>query len=464
MIYKIYGLFHKYIKKFLRKNNDLENLNSKMISFNEDIFNDKNTFVGYNDTSFYINEKKYESGFFEIKKNDVYPIENLISENFQHVKNLSFIRKKSKIKKATTLEEASKSWLYFIENSKIPSGYRNEGLHYGGFIYEYQEWCLPSWVWTNAAIVRYYCSNNDIDNAQKLGDKIISYQKSSGAWIVRNDYTKEGAIPLLAGNDSSYIALNCCMKLYEITKISKYLKSAEKCANWIIETSKDDGLVFFGYDVKNNIWIKDKNIVDIGFTAGLFSRLYSETKNKKYLDFLTKFIKAYINNFYNEKNKCFSTAIDKNGNQVGGAFARGQAWALEGLIPVYKILQDQEIKLIIENTINTLLKYQLNDGGWSYNLFRPLMGVDGKATPVISKIIMEWYLISKEDIRLLNSSKKALKWCVKNTSIEGKSRGGIFSYTTEGAIVHNLYTKTALVYSSAYALETKKLIEKGEFQ
>ena len=103
---------------------------------------------------------------------------------------------------------------------------------------------------------------------------------------------------------------------------------------------------------------------------------------------------------------------------------------------------------------------QKNDGGWSYNLLRPLMGEDCKAIPVIAKCLLDWYELEDQDQRLIVSAQRALEWCAKHTATNGTAAGGIFSYTIEGAIVHHMYTSTAFVYGSSYALEVKNKLDR----
>jgi len=43
------------------------------------------------------------------------------------------------------------------------------------------------------------------------------------------------------------------------------LEVARKCADWIFETARPDGMVWSGYDMKHKKWIKKHNIVDTGF-------------------------------------------------------------------------------------------------------------------------------------------------------------------------------------------------------
>lgn len=457
MIYEFYGILHKNAKKIQSKNKKSDYRMVSIPSTKFDYY--KSNIISEKKEGDYINNIGEISDSLTIK--DVYPIENIIRGNsFKFLDNTYGKKiKKVKLNFGAKNDNCQNLWLAFIKNSQIPLEYKNGGLHYAGFILEENEWCLPSWIWTNAAIVRMYCNINMLDEAKKIADYLVELQDESGGWIVRNDYNEKGAIPVLAPNDSSYIANNCCLSLYLHTKEDKYLNAAKKCADWIIKTSRSDGLIYLGYDCKNQKWLKKCNIVDIGFTGGFFANLYIITKDKKYLTFLQRFIDKYIEVFYNEKNKGFFTSIDEKDNGQGGMFGRGQAWALEGLIPAYVILKSENIKVIIEDTVNTVIKYQTKDGGWPYNFAKLLMGKDCKAVPVIAWSLMQWYKLNPQDKKLKIACEKAYRWCLEHTETEGYYSGGIFSYSVEGAIVHHMYTNTAFVYASAYAIELKRMLE-----
>lgn len=346
---------------------------------------------------------------------------------------------------------ADDTWLSFISNSTINSNDTFNGMHYAGFISETNDWCLPSWIWTNATLVALFSTLKKENSLRIVSDNLLKRQLKCGGWIVRNDYGKNGAKPILAPNDSAYIANNGMLEAYIYTGEYKYLESAEKCAKWIIETSRSDGMVYLGFDLNKNEWDKSCVIVDVGFTAGLFARLYEITQKTSYIDFLKRFIYRYIDLFFVPSKNGFCTNIDFNNKQNNSMFGRGQAWALEGLIPSFKVLKDEKIRNVIQSTIDNLIDKQCRNGGWPYNLVCRLMGEDCKAVPVIAKDMMDWYEITK-DKKIKESATRALKWCMKHTSNEGASCGGIFSFCLEGAIVHNLYSSCAFVYSSAYAI------------
>lgn len=457
MIYQIYGFAHMCAKKILKKGRN----EFKFIS----IVNDYERIEIEADDKGYINDIELKKGKNLIEISSLYPVENIIPVKGVHL-NTHFVesfkrRNNKKFKFGLKESNAEKAWYEFINASFIERKYRNSNLSMAAYILECESWCLPSWIWTNAAIVRLYCKIGEIEKAKNLLNTLINLQDGSGGWIVRNDYSHFGSIPMLAPNDSAYIANNACLTLYSVTKESKYLDVAVRCADWIIDTARDDGMVLLGFDTKKKVWKTENNIVDVGFTAGLFANLYKYTNNKRYLDFLYKFVNAYINLFFIKEKKGFATSLDRFDNRIGGMFARGQAWALEGLIPAYRVLRDKKLYHIIDSTVDMLVHYQTKDGAWHYNLTKPLMGLDCKGVSVIALNILEWITLNEETKERMESCEKALQWCLKHTcsSRESVCYGGIFSYTTEGAIVHNMYTNTAMVYASVYAIELKRMLE-----
>lgn len=385
-----------------------------------------------------------------------FPVENACATGT----NLHLRSSFSRANRILTIEKAEKFtphlWRNFIDRAEIPAGFKNGGLKYAGYITSGREsWCLPSWIWTNAAIVRYLCDCGDADQATALGNILLAQQDVSGGWVVRSDYSNSAEIPVLAPNDSAYIANNAFLTLFALTQREEYLAAAEICAGWIIETARKDGLVWTGFDKKNELWLTNHTIVDIGFTAALFANLFKFTGKQIYRTFLKRFVETYVDCFFDPRKRSFATSIDKVNKRVGGRFARGQAWALEGLIPAYTVLGTSDLKSVIQATVQSIISEQLPNGGWAYNFDKAYLGEDCKGVPVLAKALLDWHRIEKDDA-LVTSARKAIDWCVRHTSLSGASKGGIFSFNAEGAVVHNFNTKTAFVYSSAYALEVWK--------
>jgi len=114
------------------------------------------------------------------------------------VNNLTIgnILRYSSIKTGSNNMFAKKQWFKFIEPSKIEASNNQKGTLGAGYIAETNQWCLPSWIRTNAATVRMYCGSKMMDETKDLGDKLVEQQQYCGGWIVRNNYDKKGAIPI----------------------------------------------------------------------------------------------------------------------------------------------------------------------------------------------------------------------------------------------------------------------------
>lgn len=393
----------------------------------------------------------------KIDISNVYPLENVVAIKTNFHLRESFLKLKTrKVLFFDNSTGAAEAWRKFLDNSRISDNYKYGGLHYTGYILSnINNWCLPSWIWTNAALIRYYCDNDELKKAIELGELLMKNQLDNGGWIVRNDYNEKGAIPILAPNDSAYIANNAFLELYKVTSEEKYLIAAMKCADWIMSIAREDGLVWTGFNTRDEKWITDYVIVDTGFTAALFANLVKITGNPGYRKFLDKFVVRFIDLFYDCNNGGFYTSVNHKNKKIGGMFARGQAWALEGLIPAWEVLGTKLLYETIDNTIRNILNRQMKNGGWSYNFHKTFLGQDCKGIPVIGLNLMRWnnYFPSKE---IIKSSVNALNWCERNTAKNNEYEGGIFSFCMEGAVVHNHYSSTAFVYSSAYALELNK--------
>lgn len=432
------GLAHKYFRLAIRGPRDVRKY--KFIDFDvHDAEKNNEVFL------FDFDEPKYSKVRF--------PVENAVLGPFNDRK-ASFQR--NGIKSRTTATFKFDLWLHFIKNSRIPEGYFYSGLYYGGYILDgHRGWCLPSWVWTNGAIVRLYSRLGKKEMVAELADKFVKLQLDNGGWLVRLDYNLDDIVPVCAPNDSAYIAASVMLEAHELLGSKVYLNSALRCAEWVIETSLKNGLVSTAYDMKKRRWTSGNIIVDVGFTAVLFSKLIlaGHDSTGKFKNFLDKFIAQYILCFFDSKTRLFHTSVNSQYKGEGGYFSRGQAWALEGLISAYLVSPTKELKMVIESTVMKLLELQCKGGAWHYNLSKKYLGLDCKGAPVIAKSLITWYNINP-DVRILDSAKRALDWCKKNTSLnEDRSLGGIFAYSMEGAIVHNLYSNATMVYTSAYAYE-----------
>lgn len=406
----------------------------------------------------FVNELECQ-GDVVINPAQVYPYDNAVSLNLREELVSKF--------RAGVLQDAFPSpeftsyqqiLNYFIDQAKIPNHWRNTGLYHAGYSLERQHYVLPSWIWTNGKIVEHLAVSGQTAAALDLAGRLLDLQLPSGGWIVRYDLKdlRAGVTPVIAPNDSAHCADHGLLTAYGINGDARYLAAAKKCANWIMTEGHDDGLINHGYDSLKGRWDNDFNIVDIGFSAGLFCSLYKITGNSNYLDFAGKFLTRYVAAFY-RGNGIFATSL-KNGCKIGkGVFARGHAWALEGLIPYYELTHDAAIGEVIDDTVIFLLQSQQRGGGWLYNLRSGpaggFSGYDNKGTPVIAASLSRWKVSRPEMATVINSAvEKSIDWCLKHTKKTAPGIGGIFSCNMEGAVVHSPNTQVAFVYSNCYLL------------
>ncbi|MDY6391850.1 MAG: hypothetical protein SPL80_03330, partial [Bacilli bacterium] len=180
MIYELYGKMHYFAKKVTGRANTPS---YRFVSVgNKNLGEDLSLLLDPFELNSFFNEA---TGNLSLKKNDVYPLENIVPLSSFKKFDESFAGKRIKMsfgadKNSKEPEKLETLWKTFIDNSTIPEGYRNEGLHYAGFIADCDSWCLPSWVWTNAAIVKLYCELRNVGKAARLADRLIACQCENG--------------------------------------------------------------------------------------------------------------------------------------------------------------------------------------------------------------------------------------------------------------------------------------------
>ena len=128
MKYEMYGTIHKLAKYLLKRNNTLPDT-VKLVDFPKSKLKEGRFPVkGVQ----YINESAVVGRSVEQKS--VYPVENCVNCGLDEEYPISFICRKEHFEYASSLSEAISLWPKFLDASVIPEGYRNEGIHYGGYI------------------------------------------------------------------------------------------------------------------------------------------------------------------------------------------------------------------------------------------------------------------------------------------------------------------------------------------
>ena len=415
-------------------------------------------------------------GFYNIlKKNDFCP---LLNGNYKIRK----LGKHEKLLIETSFEKNVFNNSYDLALSYIINSFNNyksskfSGTFFTCYDLTNKSYRLNSWVWTSGIVIKLLCKDYEetskehcLNLALKSGEYFLKNQVKNGlnegAFMVRWDISKDspiGIIPWLAPNDSAFLAANGLMSLYYTTKEEKYLDASIKVGEWIIrEGMERDGHLYLGFRLDYNKWEKSKLYVDAGFTATLFEELFKASGNKKWADVLKLFIDDFINKLYVEKGYFYKT-WEKSNKIEKNIFARGQAWALDGLLSAYSVLKNKKYLDIILTIAKYLIKNQNKNGSWHYLINFKFSGECAKATPIIAYHLLRIYEILP-DYSIIFAVKKALNWCYNhqylNNISDENTAGGIHSQTLEGAITSIRDVDTIFTYSVAYYLLALKKIK-----
>ena len=264
MFYRAIGIVHRILKKLLGK--ETADYDGSFIAISEEglylIYK-----IDINKPS-YFNDKQVLMSKSEIQSKALFYGENV------------GINIKVKCKKDSETEivecniipeDPASAWLFCLKNSIVGNGFKNTGLCLNGYILDIHQFCLSSWIWTSAAVARFFVKSADLDRARVISEAFLREQQECGGWIVRYDFSGLNVYPMLAPNDSAYIANNSLLALYRATHEVVYLEGARKCASWIMKTVRPDGLVSNGFNISSSSWEDGCIIIDTGFTAGLFA-------------------------------------------------------------------------------------------------------------------------------------------------------------------------------------------------
>lgn len=252
------------------------------------------------------------------------------------------------------------------------------------------------------------------------------------------------------------------------TEIIKFVNSKiDTKGNWIAEPKEvDAALLAFAISEVNFL---DRNIKPaLDFVYQLIQSKLGEdgtvmyrtsTKNYRYVDtigFICPFLTKYGLKFHNEEainlailqiknfekwgmleNKIPCHTYEINSNNPVGIFGwgRGLAWFLIGAIETYKLLPEQHkdqlyLRDLLQKIVGNLVKFQKNDGSFSWNLLDAESRKDSSATAVFA-----WFL---KEMNSDGEVQKALKYLKSVTQ-----RNGAVDYSQGD-------TKTIGVYSQKF--------------
>ena len=373
------------------------------------------------------------------------------------------------------------AWSFIINCRNDDSSSMYSGTYYGCFDETFRTYRLASWIWCNATVIKAMVLESELSKSEvarlswlnkaiELGDILLkrwsveNKDNKNGGMVIRWDISQSsptGIVPWRAPNDVAYLAAYGFCSLYKATGLSKYLDAAIEIGDWVIEHGlTTEGQLYVGYRDDLQKWETNWLYVDAGFTSRLFSELATITQDSKWSYYLKLFMDWYIKAFYSHRGFFYWSWSKKPWRNVSKIFTRGQAWALDGLIASYDLIQSDHFLFIANEVVRKLVNSQSEDGSWPYLLGRASSGACNKGTPIIAYHLLQLYKWVN-DPEILLVTQKALSWCEKNQCDDKEDYfkyGGIFATNTEGSITGEKNVSTSFLYSTAYYIMAKHLM------
>jgi rhamnogalacturonyl hydrolase YesR len=290
--------------------------------------------------------------------------------------------------------------------------------------------------------------------------KYLECGLKSAKWLVKNAQDKSGGFRCLFLIDKSLkysfkqnkiysfdngVILNGLVSLYKVSKEPFLLKSAKKCADWIVNSCVDQSsLVKPVYDIEDNKFFDSDK--DWSTTSGSYhtkisiglANLFSVTKNKKYLDYAKKICDKSLK--FQKTNGRFVSFPYR-----GGTNAHPHCYSAEGLWVVGKFLNKKEYLLSSKKATKWILSTQ-NFSGKIARLFLLTSSVYYQRIDAVAQVVRlimlnslkknnNYYLKSK------NKLNKLIKILIANQNLKtnNKKIKGAFLWgkNSDGSVVHH---------------------------
>jgi len=358
---------------------------------------------------------------------------------------------------------------FILRSLNTASGSAFKGTFYACYDLTHHTYRLNSWVWCSAVAVRALLTQRSrtgdeslYEIAVQVGEALRKRQlttgPNAGAVEVRWDLDRSrarsyGIVRWLAPNDTAFIAAEAFLPLYEATGDPGYLQAARRVAAWIRDQgTHQSGRLRVGCDATTGKWDDSWLYVDSMFVAGLFAGLAAVDPDGGWSAVLQSTLDDAVRRF-SLPNGLFAKTWRSRGERDTAKWARGQAWALLGLLDAYGAVPRKRWLDRAIQCANALLDAQNSNGSWYYIMDDPSSGECAKATPILAYSMARLFKATGSS-DYWQAARRALRWCQTQIydGADPYARGGVTSHTTEGCIVGARDVNCAFLYSAAYYL------------
>jgi hypothetical protein len=381
-------------------------------------------------------------------------------------------KKKLDSLKLNTVSKNVSSALNWLTRSGIQNKNKNKSIEFGAFNawYDYDS---KKYSYMYSEITGYLITSMIYHYKITKKKFFLTSAKNAADWLIRNAQDVNGGFKclFLINKKLSYakkqnyiysfdngVIINGLVNLYNITKTQKYLKAAEKSANFLnLNFIKRNNEIRPVYDVKKNQFINDSkewSLVSGSYHTKIamgYLNLYKNTKKKKYLECGKKILKTYLKK--QKKNGEFISTKDNTN-------LHPHCYSLEGYWSCGKFLKNKRFNSVSLNGIKWVLKNINLDG------FPPRLKFKNKFNfferiDILSQTL-RLIVLHKEKLNLNKLDKVKIKKLIKNimnnqkiNSKNNKIKGGfIWGKKSNGEKTNDVNT-----WVTAFAAQSLSILE-----
>lgn len=272
-------------------------------------------------------------------------------------------------------------------------------------------------------------------------------------------------------------------RLFNASESEKYNQAARNTHSLMITKGMTSaGLLRGYYHVNDQTWRYHGQINDSGIFTRLSNLLHREGADfdvdavlryaQAYSDFIQP--EGYVGRAFFFRNQpeikptgrpLFPEWKDRPDQLPAKIFARGQAWAILGLVGAWQLRPDQGLGWKIRSVTDYLLNHKSADGCWAHDLRRPETGADIKGTAAITWALLEAssaYQASGGDGEKLKDAVQFAWGALRENQqkfIDGPLPGALLDEGEEGAIIYYRNRPMYTAYAAGGFILTGLLLE-----
>lgn len=284
-----------------------------------------------------------------------------------------------------------------------------------------------------------------LNNLPAWGDFLLSMQNENGGFHYslylpplpqEEELDEKGREKKFVVGTAS-LTIFTLLRIFDILKEPKYLKSAELAGDWLTGMQKEDGSMkpYIRYNGEKWVGGKKESLLYNGQVLSALSKLYAISPREKYLEtarkiadrFLSKYQGGYIKGDYREKNPI------------------SNSWVVMSLMDFYKINPEEKYRKVIFELSREIISHQKSDPSnlLSYGQFKGAYSSSGNGWIVeVMSEIYRFCLQEEEDFCDLYKEAviKGIRWVMQHTYTKAnmddvknpsRSEGGVFWKKTD---------------------------------